>query len=395
MFVKTVFGLPKMRSATARRMGAVFVVFSMATSGLLMFGEPASAAIVSTVELGTSENFSVLAGSAVTNTGTSAFFYSVGVWPAETITGVTDPMVGPSGTIEAGTTVAEDAQADLTSAYEAAADRPINVTLPTGELGGLVLIGGVYAAPAKAALGLTGNLILDGGGNPASVFIFQTDFALNTAASSNILLINGALECNVFWQVGASATLGASSTFVGNILAQTAITVGASVDFHGRALARDAAVTLDADTFHEPTCTTVEPTTTTTEAATTTTTEPTTTTSLSDSTTTTTAPPATTTTTEAATTTTTEPTTTTSLSDSTTTTTTPPATTTTQLGAVTVTTVEAPLDDTTHSVTLFELPLTGLEWGAISLFAATVLVLGWVILLASRKEEPRAAMTEL
>ena len=195
-------------------------------------------------------------------------------------------MVGPPGTIEAGTSVAQQAQSDLTSAYGDAASRPVDFTLATTQLGGLVLIGGVYAAPGKAALGLTGTLTLDAGGNPSSVFIFQTDAALNTAASSNILLVNGALECNVFWQVGSAATLGASSTFVGSILAQTAITVGAGVEFHGRALARDAAVTLDTDIFLEPACTlsrsnddnhraghdyTTEPITTTTEPVTTTT----------------------------------------------------------------------------------------------------------------------------
>ena len=58
-------------------------------------------------------------------------------------------------------------------------------------------------------------------------------------------MINGGQHCNVFWQIGASATLGTGTTFVGNILALASITLttGASVD--GRALARTGAVTLD------------------------------------------------------------------------------------------------------------------------------------------------------
>ena len=38
-------------------------------------------------------------------------------------------------------------------------------------------------------------------------------------------LINGAQECNVFWQVGSSATLGTGSVFGGNILALASVTV--------------------------------------------------------------------------------------------------------------------------------------------------------------------------
>jgi hypothetical protein len=69
-----------------------------------------------------------------------------------------------------------------------------------------------------------------------------------------VTLINGAQACNVFWQVGSSATLGSGSVFVGNILALASISVNSSVTVHGRALARNAAVTLINDTFTKPTC---------------------------------------------------------------------------------------------------------------------------------------------
>ena len=51
------------------------------------------------------------------------------------------------------------------------------------------------------------------------MFIFQTDSTLITGSASTVSLINGAQECNVFWQVGSSATLGTGSVFAGNILA--------------------------------------------------------------------------------------------------------------------------------------------------------------------------------
>ena len=96
--------------------------------------------------------------------------------------------------------------------------------------------------------------MLDGAGNENSVFIFQTNSTLITASASTVTLINGAQECNVFWQVGSSATLGTGSVFRGNILALTSITVNTGVTVHGRALARNGAVTLDNDVFTSVSC---------------------------------------------------------------------------------------------------------------------------------------------
>ena len=148
---------------------------------------------------------------------------------------------------------AQQAQSDLTVGYLNAAGRSINATT-TADLANLNLVAGVYAGPSKSPLSLTGPLVLDGAGDPTSVFIFQTDSTLTTASGSRITLINGAQECNVFWQVGSSATLGTGSVFAGNILALSSITVTTAVTVHGRALARNAAVTLDSDTFTTPTC---------------------------------------------------------------------------------------------------------------------------------------------
>ena len=144
-----------------------------------------------------------------------------------------------------------------------AAGRPVDATT-TADLADLVLQPGVYSGPSKSALELTGPLVLDGGGDPTAVFIFQTDSTLITGSGSTVSLINGAQECNVFWQVGSSATLGTGSTFTGNILALTSISVTTGVTVHGRALARNGAVTLDTDVFTVPTCDLSAGTTTTT-----------------------------------------------------------------------------------------------------------------------------------
>ncbi|HUP76721.1 MAG TPA: ice-binding family protein [Acidimicrobiales bacterium] len=238
--------------ALARRLVAALLAVTM-TGAVLTIGGSAYAADVATVPLGTSADYSVLGGSTVTNTGGTVLPASLGLSPGTSITGFPPGQVIAPGTTQATTPAAAQAQIDLTAAYVDAAGRSVDGTT-TANLGNLVLIGGVYAGPGKSALSLTGPLILDGAGNADSVFIFQTNSTLTTASNSTITLINGAQECNVFWQVGSSATLGTSSVFAGSILAFSSITVTSGVTVRGRALARNAAVTLDNDTFTTPTC---------------------------------------------------------------------------------------------------------------------------------------------
>jgi hypothetical protein len=111
-------------------------------------------------------------------------------------------------------------------------------------------------------MGLTGALTLNAQGDPKSVFVFQLGSALTTASGSEINLINGAQACNVYWQVGSSATLGTGSTFIGTILALTSITVTTGVTIDGRVLARNGAVTLDTDTLTTSVCATTPGSTT-------------------------------------------------------------------------------------------------------------------------------------
>ena len=249
--------------AVARRGGAALIALGIGAAVLLMFGTTANAAIVPTVNLGTAANYSVLAGSTVTNTGPSTLAASLGLSPGSSITGFPPGKVLAPGTTDKTNAAAAQAQSDLTAAYVNAAGRPINATT-TADLANKHLQAGVYAGPSHGALSLTGPLTLDGAGDPNSVFIFQTNSTLITASSSTVTLINGAKACNVFWQVGSSATLGTGSVFTGNILALTSISVKNSVTVHGRALARNGAVTLDNDTFTPPTCAAGSPATTTT-----------------------------------------------------------------------------------------------------------------------------------
>lgn len=123
-------------------------------------------------------------------------------------------------------------------------DDQCTTDLTGSDLGGRALTSGVYCFPASEAK-LTGTLVLDAKGDARAVFIFQIGLAFSTATTSRVQLVGGAVECNVFWQVGSSATIGGASTISGNILAATSITLGAGVLVDGRALALNGAVTMD------------------------------------------------------------------------------------------------------------------------------------------------------
>lgn len=195
----------------------------------------------SAVPLGTAANFAVLAGSTVTNTGTSLVTGNVGVAPGSAITGFPPGVV--TGALDAANAASSQAQGALVTAYNYAAGEGVTTNLTGQNLGGLVLGPGVYHFANSAQL--TGILTLNGGGNQNAVFVFQIGTTLTTASSSRMVAENGAQAANIFWQVGSSATLGTSSTFLGNILALTSVTATTSVSMAGRLLAINGAVTMD------------------------------------------------------------------------------------------------------------------------------------------------------
>ena len=202
------------------------------------------------VNLGAADNFAVLAGSTITNTGSSVINGDIGLSPGTSITGF------PPGTLNGVQHVANgsasNAQTALVTAYNnAVGQSPVN-TIPT-ELGGSTKTPGIYNS-TSGTFGLTGTLTLDAQGDANAVFIFKTASTLTTAGSSNIVLTNGAQSCNVFWQVGTSATLGINSTFKGSILAMTSVTLTTGANVTGRVLAQSGAVTLDSSTVTKETC---------------------------------------------------------------------------------------------------------------------------------------------
>ncbi len=245
--------------APRRRPGyAWLAVVPVAAAGAIAMFIASQPALAETapVGLGTAGSFAVLAGTTVTNTGPSAISGNLGVSPGTAVTGF-PPGIVSNGTIHSADGVAAGAQSDLTTAYNDAAGRSPTANVPGFIGAGQTLAPGVYKASSSLDVG--GSLTLDAGGDPNAVFIFQAPSTLVTDSASSVILTNGAQACNVFWQVGSSATLGTSSDFTGSILALTSISVNTGDTVDGRALARNGAVTLDDDTITSPTCATTPP----------------------------------------------------------------------------------------------------------------------------------------
>jgi hypothetical protein len=225
----------------------VTVAAGVGAVACLTFGGPSSALAApgDVVDLGTAANFGVLAGSTVTNTGSSIVTGDVGVSAGTSITGF-PPGVVLGGAIHSADVESASGQADLTTAYNvAAALTP--TTSGLGDLVGLSLVPGVYRG---TTLSLSGQLTL--AGDASSTWVFQAGSTLVTSSASSILVTGGASACNVFWQVGSSATLGSGSNFVGTVMAQTSITADTGATIAGRLLASTGAVTLDTNTITRP-----------------------------------------------------------------------------------------------------------------------------------------------
>ena len=227
------------------------LVFAM----VAMFPRYDAVAVQAPVELGSADNFAVLAGSTVTSTGGTTVAGDLGVWTGSAMTGFAGiPPGGPgtvSGTIHAGDAVAQTAQGDLTTAYNDAAGRTLApVDVANADLGGRTLAPGLYKS--SGTLAITGNLTLDAQGDPNAVFIFQIASSLDTAAGSQVILSGSANAANIYWQVGSSATLGTTAVFKGMILADQSISLATGATLDGRALARIGAVTLDANAVAIP-----------------------------------------------------------------------------------------------------------------------------------------------
>ncbi|MFN0060679.1 MAG: ice-binding family protein [Planctomycetota bacterium] len=217
------------------------------------------------VDLGTAENHTILAKSAISTVPASVVTGSLGLSPAAAsfITGFSLNL-DPSGTFSTSTQVSghvvaadytDPAPADLTvavldmeAAYADAAGRaPDHIELGAGNIGGLTLPPAVYKW--GTAVLIPTDVTLSGG--PNDVWIFQIAQSLTMSSSTQIVLAGGALSKNIFWQVFGAAEIGTTSHLEGILLSQTSIVANTGASVNGRLLAQTA-VTLDSSTVTQP-----------------------------------------------------------------------------------------------------------------------------------------------
>ena len=199
------------------------------------------------VALGTASTYAALGGTSIANTGATTLQGDVGVYPGTTISGF--PPGTLDGTSHRGDAAAARAQADLLAAYNDAASRASTAAI-SGDLAGQTLTPGVYSS--TAALTVSTSLTLDGQQDPNAIFIIQVNAAFSTAASSTIILTNGASATNVFWKVSGAVSVGAGSDFSGTILGFAAISFGANSHLVGRILSVNGAIALSTTTVTTP-----------------------------------------------------------------------------------------------------------------------------------------------
>lgn len=200
-----------------------------------------------TVPMAGASPLAILAGSSITNTGTTNVTGDMGLRPGTSVGGFPPGIL--VGTLHINDVVANQAKLDLTSAYNDAAGRTCTdmVTL-SGNIGGLTLTPGLYKSTSSLAIS-SGDLTFDALGDPTAVFIIQIASTLTTTSGRKVILSGGALASNIFWQVGTSATFGTTSVFKGTVMAMQSITINTGATLDGRALARIGSITMAGNTI--------------------------------------------------------------------------------------------------------------------------------------------------
>lgn len=191
-------------------------------------------------DLGTASSFALFtATGAFNNTGETTVIGNVG-------TNVGAFNAFPPGTVDGQIHVANSTSAlaatTVLNAYEFMTTITCGSPLSTPFGNGQELYPGVYCASTAAQL--QGNLILNGNGNPNSIFILKINGALTTTGSSSVTLTNGASLCNVYWQIGGQFDLADGSAFRGTAIVDGAINLWGNSSLLGRGLSRSGAISL-------------------------------------------------------------------------------------------------------------------------------------------------------
>lgn len=219
----------------------VLALLVVVATGLILAASASAVAV--SPPLGSATTYAVLGAQSVTNTGASVVTGDLGVAPATSIAGFPPGKV--IGTVHNADTSSTAAQTDIGTAFGSSAGEPCDVDLTGQNLGGMTLPPGVYCFSSSAQL--TGVLKLDAQGSPTAAWFFKITSGLTTASNAAVVLVNGAQQCtdNITWHIGSSATIGSGSIFLGNILANTSITLATGANSTGGLYAHTGAVTMD------------------------------------------------------------------------------------------------------------------------------------------------------
>lgn len=208
---------------------------------------PLQTTIQADVPLGAADNFAILSGSGITNTGATVVTGDMGLSPGTSVGGFPPGIL--NGILHINDADANQSKLDIVTAYDDAKDRTATdiVTL-SGNIGGLTLTPGLYKSTSSLALS-SGNVTFDALGNPDAVFIIQIASAFTATSGRQVILAGGAQASNIFWQVGSSATFGTTSVFKGTIIALQSISFNTGATLDGRAFSRNGAVTMSGNTI--------------------------------------------------------------------------------------------------------------------------------------------------
>ncbi|OBT93449.1 hypothetical protein VE01_08688 [Pseudogymnoascus verrucosus] len=196
-------------------------------------------AFAQVVDLGLAASYGVLAHASISNSGPTTVNGDIGTTGTSIVGFPPGVYTGNRNVGLLATTAFNNAEA----AYTTLGQLPGIILV--GNLGGRLLPPGVYRFPTAAVL--SGTLILAGQGSPCDSWVFLIGSTLSTSVGSSVIVTGGGNPGNVFWRVGASATIQIGSQFSGNILAGVAVTLNPGASIQGSVYALGSSVVLNSN----------------------------------------------------------------------------------------------------------------------------------------------------